>query len=206
MNVDNKSDSSYIDQILYSRDFNMAVRNEVNTSLFYQWILDLICLTEALYDNYDRWYQQLFYVKLVEIFVYNKDAVLLENLIEDASYRNTFCECVNEILKNLTEDEFKYIIYRRHSVAHILQNGYDLYDNAGKRLDETTVLGTDGMRKRTDRFNLSRAIQKVISSYTTEQDFEVKLIHRLYPIIEKLQLGLDEQIKRHQVLCSSLNK
>ena len=57
-----------MEDIYYSEEYQNVSKIPKERFLFLQWILELLCLTEALTNNYDRWYQQLFYIKLAELF------------------------------------------------------------------------------------------------------------------------------------------
>ena len=123
--------------IAKSYDFQKFSKPIEEFYLFLQWQMDLYCLDGELANEYNRFLQQLYYIKLSEYLISGKRT--LSNLssintIKDDIAVKDLINFQQELLNNLSEEEFQYIQYRRHSSAHISLDGYDLfYTNGNKR-------------------------------------------------------------------------
>lgn len=188
-----------LENVLYSKEFQILTKNPTERFLFLQWVLDLVCLTQALHDmyecnrGYDKWYQQLFYIKLVGLF-----EVLQGNTSINASnddYITRVKDCVNKIYDILTDDEYIYIVYRRVSSAHPLQNKYDLYNSFGESINNTKEPYIRGQKKTLSREDLNKAIDRVLDQCDNiDKNYDIKIIHALYPYVMVLHKDLMNNI------------
>ena len=72
--------------------------------LLCQWIIDLIALNELLNINYNRWYQQLFYIKLEGLFEY------VSYTTAKYEYLTYVQRCINDMYNSLTDEEFAFLV------------------------------------------------------------------------------------------------
>jgi hypothetical protein len=115
----------------FKRDF--IIKTFVQQTQFEQWLKSFFYLNTELSKEYDFIYQDEFYTKFYELFT---EGLVFANKILDAlqTGRNTdkrdwYLELIsglNKIKTELTDSEFEYIQYRRHSSCHIFQNSYEL--------------------------------------------------------------------------------
>ena len=190
------NNNTIIDEILYSKEFRVSTKEATENMLFLQWILDIVCLTQALNEDYNRWYQQLFYVKLVGIF----EHIEKDELPSNDTYIQNVKQCVNEIYENLTDDEYIYIVYRRHGVAHPLQNKYDIYNSFGVKYDKIRGVLIKGLEQQLSREDMVKAINKV----DDDKSFDIEIVKRLSPIIQKLNIGLRAQFTQAAIVSGAI--
>ena len=115
----------------FKRDF--IIKTLVQQKQFEQWLKSFFFLNNELNNKYDFIYQDAFYTKFYELFTEglvfaNKVLYALQRGDNDNN-RNWYLKLIdglNNIKKELTDEEFEYIQYRRHSACHIFQNSYEL--------------------------------------------------------------------------------
>ncbi|MBR4499546.1 MAG: hypothetical protein IKP11_03300 [Paludibacteraceae bacterium] len=183
------------ENIYYSKEYQIAIRNPTKRFLFLQWILDFVCLTEALINNYDRWYQQLFYIKLAELF-----KAKYEDIFEDQGedrYILKVSTCLKKIYNVLSDDECIYILYRRDSAAHPFQDGYDLFKESGDIYENRRALIIKGDSVLLSREDIIRAIRRVLDTDgNCDQKCDIRIVQKLSPYIMELKADLSETFLR----------
>ena len=98
--------------IAKSYDFQKFSKPIEEFYLFLQWQMDLYCLDGELANEYNRFLQQLYYIKLSEYLISGKRT--LSNLssintIKDDIAVKDLINFQQELLNNLSEEEFQYI-------------------------------------------------------------------------------------------------
>lgn len=183
-----------IDEIYYSKEYQLACRAPSEKFLFMQWMLDLVYLTEALCDSkegYDRWYYQLFYIKLAGLFeVMQKNNSICTS---DDRYIQKVKLTLEQIYNSLSTDEYIYIIYRRVSAAHPFQNGYDIFKESGEKYDEKRKCAIKGEGEQLSREDIDRAIGRVLDANgNDDKKCDINIVRKLSPHIMQLKEGLFE--------------
>ena len=188
------------EDIFYSREYQVATKNPVELFLFMQWVLDLVCLTQALHDRheqnngYDRWYQQLFYIKLVGLFDVLQNDTSINASNDEYILRVKYC--VNQIYNSITDDEYIYIVYRRVSSAHPMQNKYDLYNVSGDKINGSFEKHIRGQKMMLSREDINKAIDRVLNACNNrEKLYDIKIVNALYPYIMPLRNKLMDNLK-----------
>lgn len=181
-----------IDDIRFTKGFDDYSKRPTEYILFLQWIKDFICLTKLLSQEPNRWYQQLFYINLVGLFdIISKDPFI--SSLEDV-YTKHVKQCVNEMLNVLTDDEFLYVVYKRHSAAHPLQNHYDLFDQEGNKREKVNTWKIRGNDKQLTMEEVLRSIHRILSKYRNDEMLSsIDIRNKLTPHILQLQEGLFER-------------
>ncbi len=158
--------------------------------LFLQWQMDLYCLDGELANEYNRFLQQLYYIKLSEYLISGKRT--LSNLssintIKDDIAVKDLINFQQELLNNLSEEEFQYIQYRRHSSAHIYLDGYDLfYTNGNKRPEMQIYLKGSCSKVKMEREKINDYIDSILRQCDSdEKQFDITLTLRLHNIFIK---------------------
>jgi len=119
----------------FKRDF--IIKTLVQQIQFEQWLKSFFFLNIELSKKYDFIYQDEFYTKFYELFT---EGLAFANKILTAlqtggnedklNWYLKLIEGLNKIRTELTDPEFEYIQYRRHSSCHIFQNSYEfIQDN-----------------------------------------------------------------------------
>lgn len=184
-----------IEEIYYGKEYQVASKIPTERFLFIQWILDFVCVTEALSSNYDRWYQQLFYIKLAELLKMKSEEI--SQKFGKDKYILKVTTCLNKICDTLSDDECIYIIYRRDSAAHPFQNGYDLYNKLGNLYEKERNLEIKGNSTSLSREDISRAIGRVLTANNNiDKNSDINIIKKLFPYIMELKEGLIENYNK----------
>jgi hypothetical protein len=133
----------------YKNDF--IIKTIVQEKQYEQWLKAFFFLNNELTNEYDFVYQDAFYVKFYELFteglIYaNRILTSLKkgNNSEKLNWYLKFVDGLNSLRAELSDSEFLYIEYRRHSASHIFQNSYEhIQENLrikkernGKKLEE----------------------------------------------------------------------
>lgn len=176
--------------ITKSYDFQKYSKPIEEFYLFLQWQMDLYCLDGELANEYNRFLQQLYYIKLSEYLISGKRA--LSNLssintIKDDIAVKDLINFQQELLNNLSEEEFQYIQYRRHSSAHISLDGYDLfYTNGNKRPEMQIYLKGSCSKVKMEREKINDYIDSILRQCDSdEKQFDITLTLRLHNIFIK---------------------
>lgn len=176
--------------IAKSYDFQKFSKPIEEFYLFLQWQMDLYCLDGELANEYNRFLQQLYYVKLSEYLISGKRT--LSNLssintIKDDIAVKDLINFQQELLNNLSEEEFQYIQYRRHSSAHISLDGYDLfYTNGNKRPEMQIYLKGSCSKVKMEREKINDYIDSILRQCDSdEKQFDITLTLRLHNIFIK---------------------
>lgn len=176
--------------IAKSYDFQKFSKPIEEFYLFLQWQMDLYCLDGDLANEYNRFLQQLYYIKLSEYLISGKRT--LSNLssintIKDDIAVKDLINFQQELLNNLSEEEFQYIQYRRHSSAHISLDGYDLfYTNGNKRPEMQIYLKGSCSKVKMEREKINDYIDSILRQCDSdEKQFDITLTLRLHNIFIK---------------------
>lgn len=176
--------------IAKSYDFQKFSKPIEEFYLFFQWQMDLYCLDGELANEYNRFLQQLYYIKLSEYLISGKRT--LSNLssintIKDDIAVKDLINFQQELLNNLSEEEFQYIQYRRHSSAHISLDGYDLfYTNGNKRPEMQIYLKGSCSKVKMEREKINDYIDSILRQCDSdEKQFDIALTQRLHNIFIK---------------------
>lgn len=176
--------------IAKSYDFQKFSKPIEEFYLFLQWQMDLYCLDGELANEYNRFLQQLYYIKLSEYLISGKRT--LSNLssintIKDDIAVKDLINFQQELLNNLSEEEFQYIQYRRHSSAHISLDGYDLfYTNGNKRPEMQIYLKGSCSKVKMEREKINDYIDSILRQCDSdEKQFDIALTQRLHNIFIK---------------------
>ena len=176
--------------IAKSYDFQKFSKPIEEFYLFLQWQMDLYCLDGELANEYNRFLQQLYYIKLSEYLISGKRT--LSNLssintIKDDIAVKDLINFQQELLNNLSEEEFQYIQYRRHSSAHISLDGYDLfYTNGNKRPEMQIYLKGSCSKVNMEREKINDYIDSILRQCDSdEKQFDITLTLRLHNIFIK---------------------
>lgn len=176
--------------IAKSYDFQKFSKPIEEFYLFLQWQMDLYCLDGELANEYNRFLQQLYYIKLSEYLISGKRT--LSNLssintIKDDIAVKDLINFQQELLNNLSEEEFQYIQYRRHSSAHISLDGYDLfYTNGNKRPEMQIYLKGSCSKVKMERKKINDYIDSILRQCDSdEKQFDIALTQRLHNIFIK---------------------
>lgn len=183
--------ANFVDtNITKSYDFQKYSKPIEDFRLFLQWQMDLYCLDDALQNEYNRFLQQLYYIKLSEYLISGKRT--LSNLssintIKDDIAVKDLINFQQELLNNLSEEEFQYIQYRRHSSAHISLDGYDLfYTNGNKRPEMQIYLKGSCSKVKMEREKINDYIDSILRQCDSdEKQFDITLTLRLHNIFIK---------------------
>lgn len=181
-----------LEDIYYSKEYQVESKIHSERFLFIQWIVDLICVTEALIDKYDRWYLQIFYIKLAGLFeILKKDSSI--SLSED-KYIQKNKKHFNSIYNSLTNDECIYIIYRRDCVAHPIQNAYDIYHASGDKIVKQRDCNIKGEKVTLSREDIDRAIGNILESHgNIDKNCDIDIVKKVFPFISQMKEGLYEK-------------
>lgn len=176
--------------IAKSYDFQKFSKPIEEFYLFLQWQMDLYCLDGELANEYNRFLQQLYCIKLSEYLISGKRT--LSNLssintIKDDIAVKDLINFQQELLNNLSEEEFQYIQYRRHSSAHISLDGYDLfYTNGNKRPEMQIYLKGSCSKVKMEREKINDYIDSILRQCDSdEKQFDITLTLRLHNIFIK---------------------
>lgn len=163
------------------KDF--LLKTFVQQDQYTHWLSALMRLSEELNKEYNRYYQQLYYVKLYQLMdeglAYSKSVV--ESIKDESSYKSIWHSAIiNSILsikKMLPEEELDFIEYKRHNVCHIFQNGYEVVQNDGRIKQKK---GDKNIKE------LGASLHRVLLKYGDDKGFDEYLTKKLYPILKEL--------------------
>ena len=176
--------------ITKSYDFQKFSKPIEDFHLFLQWQMDLYCLDDALKNEYNRFLQQLYYIKLSEYLtagkIYVSDILTGQTLKENTKFIDIL-HFQKDLLDNLSNEEFQYIQYRRNSSAHISLDGYDLfYTNGDKRSEMHVYLKGSYSKVKMEREKINDYIDSILRQCDLdEKRFDIALTQRLHSIFIK---------------------
>ena len=176
--------------ITKSYDFQKFSKPIEDFHLFLQWQMDLYCLDDALKNEYNRFLQQLYYIKLSEYLtagkIYVLDILTGQTLKENTKFIDIL-HFQKDLLDNLSNEEFQYIQYRRNSSAHISLDGYDLfYTNGDKRSEMHIYLKGSCSKVKMEREKINDYIDSILRQCDVdEKQFDIALTQRLHNIFIK---------------------
>ena len=184
-----------IEEIYYGKEYQVASKIPTERFLFIQWIRDLVYISEVLraqietLSSWNALYAQMFYIKLYGLIDEKQENTILY------SAEDEYLKCVNKVIsairKQLSNDEYIYIQYRRNSAAHPIQNSYDIFTNDGDIIRKTRDLQKDGEKISLSREDVSKAIGRILEiNGNSDINFDIKIVKKLTPIILQMKEDL----------------
>lgn len=171
--------------IAKSYDFQKFSKPIEEFYLFLQWQMDLYCLDEALQDEYNRFLQQLYYIKLSEYLtvgrIYVSD-ILAEKKLNESTKFTDILHFQQDLLDDLSDEEFQYIQYRRNSSAHISIDGYNLFDNQGNKITKAKTYSKESLTKvQVKREHVSKDIDNILKLFNCdERQLDITITQKLH--------------------------
>lgn len=185
----------------FSKEFEDSTKESIEYLLFLEWVKGLILITQSLNKSLDEWYQASFYIHIIGLF----EVISRETSITSRtdSYTTRVKGCVEEMYSLITDAEYLYLEYCRHSVVHPLQNGYDMYQADGKARKYNKPLLIRGRKVDTSPIDVVKTIDEIIYQYGNDEDsfFQV-VLSKLTPSILKMRDGLYESFLE---ICKEFN-
>jgi hypothetical protein len=167
-------------------------RETKERKLLCQWILDLIALNDLLNENYNRWYQQLFYIKIEGLFEY------VSCTTANYEYFTHVQKCINEMYNNLTNEEFAFLVYQRHTCSHIKLDAYELYDSNGQLKTQSNAFtkncNVQQKKEKIDKTKILDDIDNILDNAITMCNLDRTLRNKISLSIKNLEQGLNEEI------------
>ena len=181
---------------LYTEDFENRVKEPIEYLQFLTWIRELILITEALNTSFNSLYIDLFYIRLYELFeVFNKPNSVS---VRKDLYTLKVKECIDEMYRAMTDDEYITLVYYRHCAAHVFQNFYDLFDTKGQRKDVKRTFRIRKQEMQLSVEDIDRTLHRLYCFYYNNgTSFEEAILQKLTPFINKLQDGLRNRMITH---------
>lgn len=176
--------------ITKSYDFQKYSKPIEDFLLFLQWQMDLYCLDEALQDEYNRFLQQLYYIKLSEYLtvgrIYVSD-ILAEKKLNESTKFTDILHFQQDLLDALSDEEFQYIQYRRNSSAHISIDGYNLFDNQGNKITKAKTYSKESLTKvQVKREHVSKDIDNILKLFNCdERQLDITITQKLHNLFIK---------------------
>lgn len=158
--------------------FNYTLKTLTQKQQFDQWLNIFFYINRSLHLEYDSVYQSSFYIKLYELLTegleYAKDLREHVKKVHNNDVEVWLDALINgltELKKGISKNEFNYIQYKRHNTCHIFQNGYEIQINDSYEA------------KRNSRFKLKDQFYQILDRHGSDQNFDLYLTKKLYPII-----------------------
>ena len=178
-----------IDESLYSWDFNAEYKHPVEYLQFLLWVNDLIDITKQLNSSPNKWYVDIFYIRLVGLFDVISGSTSIQKSEDDYTLRVK--QCVSQMYNALTDEEYIHLEYSRHIAAHPLQNGYDFFDMNGNKKDKLVHHMIRGEEKTVTYESIIRLNDEVACKYLNNgKSFASDMLNKLTLYILQLQEGL----------------
>ncbi len=173
----------------FKRDF--IFKTLVQQTQFEQWLKSFFFLNNELTERYDFIYQDEFYTKFFELFT---EGLSFANKVLDALQqgnndlkRNWYLNLINglnAIRTELTDSEFEYIQYRRHTSCHIFQNSYEfIQDNLRIKKERNGRLLQD----------IKKDLQSLILKHGSDENIDFYLNEKLQGKLTALYHQLTEK-------------
>jgi hypothetical protein len=150
-----------------------AMKTIVQNEQFNQWLKYFFYLNNELSEQHNIFYQELFYVRLhgffTECFEYadKKLSKLKEysNNVKLETFYSILVSGITNLKSSLSEDELTYIEYKRNSVCHIFQNGYEIIQDNLTIKKQRNGLDIETLRSKLQNFILLHGNESNIDKY-----------------------------------------
>ncbi|WP_400071958.1 hypothetical protein [Zobellia russellii] len=154
---------------------------------FLQWLHSLFILNVEINKEYNHNSAELFIVKLVQ-FLKEGDEYC-QNIIPKIPTSDIFkiqlfqriLKFIEDFKENIPLAEFDFLEYKRHTICHIFQNGYEPVQ---RNLKVKTLL------KNRELSEIDNNLKDIISSEKSEMGVQKKLFKKYYVLIEDLRTDL----------------
>jgi hypothetical protein len=145
---------------------------------FEDWLVIFFHLNDSLNKKFNSVYQSSYYVKLYELLTegleYAKHHMEISKKVQNERLGNWYETLVNGLLnlkKEISEDEFEFIHYKRHHACHIFQDSYEI------QLNKKDIIN------RNKGFELKKQFYSLILIHGTEENFDKYIFKKLNPKI-----------------------
>lgn len=189
-------DNSLVDtQIMYDRkNFTLWCYNlfELNERLFMERFV-----SNKLYTNENGYLLRSYFVILWEI-IFNGKKYLERQANKDEKHLVAIGKLIDELLGNISDDDYFMIKYYRNCASHIFLTSYSVLDGKDKPKDDDskTVFYTKTGKKYSITYEeILDKVEKVYGSKLgvyEEPKYKNTLISRFYPIIHKYNVEINE--------------
>ncbi len=167
---------------------------------FWQWVRQLFFLNDSLNKEYNFLYCKLLYVNLSELFTEGERyavevARILKKGHNKIKYRiyTRLNTAISDIKSAFTDEEYRYIEYRRHNACHIFQDGYEeIKQNGEVKVNKRHLSDRSGNKYEMRISDISKDNQFILGKYVSDQGFDEHLISIIYPILNQLFIDLNE--------------
>lgn len=173
----------------------MDLRQAEHWKLFYDTTKALFVLDDMLFENYNWYYQELFYIKLFSFLdespnyitkckeEFGNSRLMKKWLQHVLNWRNDFFD-------KLSTDEIIYIQYRRVRAAHMFQNKFE-YDANDPTYKELRIICKSGGRKKYALAKVNASIKNVESNYCRSDELDEDLGKKIHSILHKIRIELN---------------
>lgn len=148
---------------------------------FIQWLYKLFGLNNELHTEYNTFYQLLFYIVVYELLTEGRD-YNMRNIDsfkpKDDCHNKWFYDKIEEHLEkirnSLSDEEYVFIEYKRHTACHIFQNQYEHIQDNGKIKEKRKTQNID---------DIVCKIETILLKHGGAKECDLYLHKKLYPII-----------------------
>lgn len=189
-------DNSFVDtQIMYDRkNFTSWCYNlfELNERLFVERFV-----SNKLYTNENGYLLRSYFVVLWEI-IYNGKKYLERQSDKDEKRLVAIGKLIDELLGNISDDDYFMIKYYRNCASHIFLTSYSILDGKDKPKDDdskTPFYTKTGKKYYITYEEILDKVEKVYGSKLgvyEEPKYKNTLISRFYPIIHKYNVAIND--------------
>lgn len=170
---------------------NLSIRQELQ---FIQWLINLFEINDELNLKYDKFYQDLYYIKLYELLTKGFEYIESKknNASIDFSKKDWYIILHTKILKlknEISESELKYIQYKRHNSSHILQYDYEISINV-----------KSGEIKKPNRNNSLPNLNEILDIHGSDYKIDQHITKKLHEKIVKIKNHSEHEIYRYNLL------
>lgn len=187
-------------KIQYEYDRNSFTKWCYNLFELNEWLhLEMILTHKSLLIN-DVYLTRSYFVTLWELIYNGKQYI--ERQKDDEKHLMLIMQLLHNILNECSDDDYFMIQYYRNCASHIFLTRYSPVTdkgNAKKQYSETTFYKKDGnLKEKEFKLTYSQILEKVEYIFggklgiSLEPKYKKQLIERLYPIINKAYLQLQE--------------
>lgn len=157
--------------------------------VFSQWCENLKELNDYLNNEFDKYYEKVFYVCLWELLINSQPYIAsLPERLRYSQHENLL-EMIAEIKQNITEDEYFMIQYYRNCTCHIFLNKYSYFDKSWNIKEEgrkEVFYDKEGNKKLLTLCDVREIAKNILGEYGLgEMRFKREIRKRLYFIICK---------------------